>query len=321
MATEARAPGAGNPRAGNYKVRYAAEQIERRLSSVVEELTLAMQRPSWRETLGEPWLMGLSRGLDGARARLRRPFCLLVVGDFKRGKSTLINALLEHELVTTDVTPETVAITELCHGPELRAEIALTNGGRVDIDLADLPRARLDRVLENLPAEASLVRVMAPVEMLRDMMVVDSPGMGDLLWRFDRRVQSYMPEADAILHVTSALSPLSETERSFLELALRPLDLSKVLFVVNMVDSLPSADDTVRVLARITERVRAGFPDAPVFGVSALDELCRQLGEEPPRPERGEELADRFRALREHLERALMMHRDLVRTERAAQAA
>jgi GTPase SAR1 family protein len=58
---------------------------------------------------------------------------LAVVGDFKRGKSTLINALVGSEVVTTNVTPETVTINYIEHGTENKIEAVLEDGGKVDL--------------------------------------------------------------------------------------------------------------------------------------------------------------------------------------------
>lgn len=299
-------------------VRYDAETYARALQQELDALLLSLQQPAWREATGERWLAHLVRDLDGARARLRQPFVLLVVGDFKRGKSTLINALLGRALVTMDVAPETVVVTELTWGPAVRVEARLQDGGRVDLREDDLPSARLGPLLENLPGPVDVVRIEAPVDVLQGVVIVDSPGTGDLMWRFDRRVQEYLPRADAVLHVVSAISPMSDTERGFLRLALRPLDLPKVMFVVNQLDLIRAAGDIGRVVARVAESIEPLFPDSPVLGVSALHALARATGDELPRPEQAEALDAAMAELRTQLNRRVLAHRDIVRNERGA---
>ena len=198
---------------------------------------------------------------------------------------------------------------------------SLVDGGRVELREEDLPGKRLGPILENLPGPVDVVRIEAPVPWLEGISVVDSPGTGDLLWRFDRRVQEYLPRADAVLHVVSAISPLSDTERGFLRLALRPLDLAKVVFVVNQVDMVRSAIDQDRVVGRIAESVEPLFPDSPVIGVSALHALARATQEELPRPDRAEALDEAFAELRSLLDRRVLLHRDVVRNERGAHEA
>lgn len=302
-------------------VRYDAETHARRIREALDLLVLALQQPAWREATGEAWLAQFVRDVERVRTRLQQPFALLVVGDFKRGKSTLINALLGRAVVTMDVAPETVAITEVHYGPALRIEARLADGGRVALREADLPSEHLTPILENLPGPVDVIHIEAPVPMLEGLTIVDSPGMGDLLWRFDRRVAEYLPRADAVLHVVSAISPMSESERGFLKLALRPLDLAKVVFVVNMLDQVRAEEDVARVLGRVTEQLEGLFPDSPVVGVSALYELSRCTGEPVVNTGRVATLSAAFDELRALLERRVLLHRDVVRNERGAHEA
>lgn len=254
---------------------------------------------------------------DAVDERLSRPIHVVVVGEFKRGKSTLVNALLGVEAVTMDVTPETVAITELHHAEAHVGRLQLRDGGVVDLTPDDLPSDRLRPILDNLPAAVEHLVVTSPAPMLQDVVFVDTPGLGDALWRFDRQVQEWLPRADVVISVISAISPLSASERAFLTTALRPQELSKVTFVVNMVDRLPGAADTERVLRRIRDILAVEFPGAEVLGVSAVDELARAIGEEPPDPEREAELAERFARLRAIVDRQIRVDQDVIRTERA----
>lgn len=302
-------------------VRYDAETHARAILRILEQLLLGLQQPAWRESTGEAWLAHVAVDLERVRTRLGQPFALLVVGDFKRGKSTLINALLGQKLVTMDVAPETVVVTEVHYGPAVRVEARLLDGGRVDLRPDDLPSERLSPILENLPGPVDVVRIEAPAPFLDGLTIIDSPGTGDLLWRFDRRVQEYLPRADAVLHVVSAVSPLSETERGFLRLSLRPLDLAKVVFVVNQLDQMRTADDASRVVRRVADSLQDMFPDSAVLGVSALHALSRATEDELPRPERAAELDEAFEALRRELRDRVLLHRDVVRNERGAHEA
>lgn len=302
-------------------VRYDAETHARAVTAELEALLLALQQPAWREATGEDWLARFARDTTAVFARLRQPFSLLVVGDFKRGKSTLINAILGRRLVTMDIAPETVVVTELHHGPAVRVEARLADGGRVELREEDLPSGHLGPILENLPGPVDVLRIEAPIPLLEGVTIVDSPGTGDLLWRFDHRVQEYLPRADAVIHVVSAISPLSETERAFLRVSLRPLDLAKVVFVVNQIDQIRSAHDAQRVVARVAEGLLPLFPDSPVLGVSALHELARRTEDELPAPTRAAELDAAFAELRSLLDRRVLLHRDVVRNERGAHEA
>ena len=247
------------------------------------------------------------------RHRMGRPFNLVVVGEFKRGKSTLVNALLSDEIVSSDVTPETVVVQEIHQGETLAAHAVLTDGGKVTLDPSALRSSDLGALADQLPAPIHHLHITAPSEFLDGLVMTDTPGTGDLLARFDATIQAYLPQADAVIYVVSALSPLSESERSFLQLTLGPMQLAKVCFVVNMADNLPDEDAVDRVRERIEQQVQRTFPDSPTLAVSALDELMKALDEGPAVPERSEALGARFQELRDHLAESVLLNRDGVR--------
>lgn len=254
------------------------------------------------------------RSAHGAlRHRMGRPFNLVVVGEFKRGKSTLVNALLGLEIVSSDVTPETVVVQEIHHGDTVSARAVLEDGGSVQLDASKLRSDDLAELAGQLPSPVHHLHLTAPSPFLDGLVMTDTPGTGDLLARFDSAIQAYLPQADAVLYTVSALSPLSESERSFLQLTLSPMHLSKVCFVVNMADNLPDEDAVDRVETRIDQQVKQHFPDSPTIAVSALDELMKALDEGPAVPERSEALSGHFQSLRDHLSESVLLNRDGVR--------
>jgi hypothetical protein len=181
-----------------------------------------------------------------------------------------------------------------------------------------IKRPELEPLLAGIRGDVSHLDIRAPVEWLRGMCLVDTPGTGDLLERFDRQVQDYLTRADAVLFVLSPLAPLSETERAFLRLAVLSQDFGKITFVLNMLDKVR----TEREVTQVTDYLRAGvdrmFPGAVLFGVSALDELTRLKDEPRPLPERSLSLAARFDALRAHLKESIIDNRELIQIDRAS---
>ena len=173
-------------------------------------------------------------------------------------------------------------------------------------------------MLAGIRGGVSHLDVRAPVEWLRGMCLVDTPGTGDLLQRFDRQVQDYLTRADAVLFVLSPLAPLSESERAFLRLAVLSQDFGKITFVVNMLDKVRSEQDVGRVTDYLRSGVERMFPGALLFGVSALDELSRIKDEPRPLPERSLSLAARFEALRAHLKESIVDNRELIQIDRAS---
>jgi len=286
--------------------------IRAEMGGIVEELVDRFTAETTRQAVGSALVSALRGQAAQAKARLEEPFSLVVIGDFKRGKSTFINALLGTKVVTTNVVPETVTINEIEYGPELTVTAHLTDARLVSLSAEEIDSERLVPLLERLPAPVHHLRITAPVEWLRGIRVVDTPGMGDLFKRFDETVLNYLGQADAVCYLVSTLSPLSETEQAFLRMSLQPQDFPKALVLVNMLDSLESDEETDRLLAAIREKVAHYLPQARVYGISALDEFCRLTAHPRPAPERASTLESHFAAVRETLQTSVLLNRDWI---------
>jgi GTP-binding protein EngB required for normal cell division len=187
----------------------------------------------------------LTRVLAEARSQLDQGFLLVVVGEFNSGKSAFINGLLGLALLEEGVTPTTSRIGQLVHGDE---------------------RARR---LEPDGVET----IAAPVEILRTVTIVDTPGTNAVLREHEALTRRFVPRAELVIFLTSADRPFSESERAFLE-ALREWG-KKVVVVVNKADLLESEADRERVIAFVREQAAATIGTRPeVFALSAR--LARQ---------------------------------------------
>lgn len=145
-------------------------------------------------------------------------FNLTVVGQFKRGKSSLMNAIMGRDLLPTGLLPLTSAITTLCYGPSER--VVLRRKGwalQPEIPLSELPQYVTER--GNPGNEKGLLeaRVELPVPFLRrGLHFVDTPGVGSAKLENTQTTYEFLPQADAVIFVTSVEAPLSEAEEVFL---------------------------------------------------------------------------------------------------------
>ncbi len=168
-------------------------------------------------------------------------FLLVVVGEFNAGKSAFINALLDRQLLAEGVTPTTAKIHLLSWGE--------TEG-----------HGAVDAVTE---------RVTAPVEILRQLSLVDTPGTNALDRSHEALTTHYVPRADLVFFVTSADRPFSESERLFLE-RIREWG-KKVVVAVNKIDILRSPGEISEVLNWVRSNGMRLLGATPVvFPVSAL---------------------------------------------------
>jgi GTP-binding protein EngB required for normal cell division len=197
-------------------------------------------------------------------------FTLAVLGQFKRGKSSLMNAIIGRELLPTGVLPLTSAITVLKYGPEERLEIRHDGLSFPE----ELPVAALPEYVTEKGNPANQKKVKAaclelPVPFLRrGIEFVDTPGVGSALTANTELTYGFLPECDAVLFVTSVDTPLTSLELEFLKKIREYVD--KIFFVLNKTD-LVADGEKVEILEFVTKIIRSqmGCDVVKVFPVSA----------------------------------------------------
>lgn len=292
------------------------EKASEEIQLILDDLMNIKNDFKIKQALGGNFVAKLQQRGSELRKRLSDDFSVVVIGDFKRGKSTFINALLKEELVTTNVTPETVTINRVSYGGEYSVEAVLKDNRRMKLEKEQMARENLDKLLERLPCEVEYVDIKVPLPELEGMRIVDTPGVGDLLKQFDNQVKDYLIYADAVIYMVSALSPLSDTEQTFLRAALVPQEFSKLIIVVNMLDCLEDEGETSRILDRIQTKASQIFPNTSVYGISALDEFCRLKGLKRPNENLSGLLEENFLKMRTGLEESLMTKHEMIQLQR-----
>jgi GTP-binding protein EngB required for normal cell division len=197
-------------------------------------------------------------------------FLLVVAGEYNAGKSTFINALLGDAVFAMGDLPTTRAISILRHGPAGPPE----------------------------PAGEHTLVYRYPLDVLRDLEIVDTPGTNSIERMEEEITRGFVPRADLVLFVTSLLQPLTASELGFLS-HIREWG-KKVIFVVNGVDRRNSDAQLDRVREYLVREVTSRLGgDAPAtYFVSALRALEARTaeGEAPPVDPR-----DEFPALERYL--------------------
>lgn len=207
--------------------------------------------------------------LDRLRDKVRgQAFNLVVCGEFKRGKSSVVNALLGAEVLPTAVVPLTSVVTLLMHADTPHAEVVFDSGECRTVSLAALP----DYVTERgNPGNAKGVREVAvgwPAPWLaQGLRLVDTPGIGSVHQHNTEVTRRYLPEADAVIFVASVDQPLSRHELDFLA-EIRG-HAGKLFCLLNKIDHLNDAElaESTGFAAQVLQQALGG--DVPVFPVSA----------------------------------------------------
>jgi GTP-binding protein EngB required for normal cell division len=165
-------------------------------------------------------------------------FNLVVVGQFKRGKSSLMNAVIGRDLLPTGLLPLTSAITTLCYGPQ--EKVILKRAGWTldhEITFPELAEYVTEQGNPGNVKGVIEVRIELPVPFLRrGLYFVDTPGIGSTHSENTATTYSFLPKTDAVIFVTSVEAPLSEAEEAFLQDVRQYA--RRLFIVVNKVDLL-----------------------------------------------------------------------------------
>jgi len=213
---------------------------------------------------------------------------LAVVGQFKRGKSTLLNALLGERVLPSAVTPLTAIATFLRNGssPKMISEDAQGRREEMNPNSADELRSLLEaRVTEdgNPQNRLSLTRVEIeyPLPLLAaGIVLIDTPGVGSTYRHNTETAKATLPECDAALFVVSPDPPITAIEIDYLK-ELRAV-AATIVVVLNKID-LVDGSDRARSEAFLRTAVKEALGDINVsyFSVSARSALDGKLQHDP----------------------------------------
>ncbi|MBR1750348.1 MAG: dynamin family protein [Ruminococcus sp.] len=266
--------------------------------------------------LGTEFIDSLREWDELIEKRSNEPFTLVIMGEFKRGKSTIINALLGKELAPTNVSPETYTINEISYGRVPGVEAVFENGKRMRLTMRDATRERLEARMKFFPGKIDHLDIKDNSAILKEMRIVDTPGLSDLD-DLDRQVTDYIVNADAVMYATSALLPFSESEQVFLGSHIQPQRFGMLYILVNMIDALNGMEDVEKIMDRFEGIAAEIVPNAFVYGISGFDELARKMGAKRPADKGTREFYEsQFFKFELSLKRDIMMQKDIIRTKR-----
>ncbi|HUH78940.1 MAG TPA: dynamin family protein [Methanoregula sp.] len=219
-----------------------------------------------------------ARRLDELEKRLSQGrFYLAVLGQVKRGKSTLLNALLGEDVLPSSVVPLTAIPTFIEFGEHRMLRVRY-NDDRPDTVMKGEPAQWLNKQLMAYVTEDAnpknvkgvlQVEITHPAAILRDVVLIDTPGIGSTYRHNTEATMNFLPQCDAALFVVSADPPITEVELAFLrEIKSR---VARLFFVLNKADYLTDGElvTALGFYRNVLTREAGVDPSAPVFPVSA----------------------------------------------------
>lgn len=200
-------------------------------------------------------------------------FFVACVGQFKRGKSTLIGALIGESILPTGFVPVTAVPTVIRYGSAKCARIRSKDGGWLEIALPDLELyVSEEHNPENIKGVVG-AEVFVPSPLLATgMCLVDTPGLGSVFSGNTATTQAFIPHIDAALVVTGSDPPLAGEELALVESVGK--HVNHLIVVLNKADKASDAERAAAVAftLRLLHK-RLQHPLELVFEVSAVEQL------------------------------------------------
>lgn len=200
-------------------------------------------------------------------------FYVACVGQFKRGKSTLLNALVGREVVPTGYVPVTAVPTVIRFGDEVHARVRMRDGSWREVAMPDLKEyVTEERNPENRKGvDGAEVFVPSPL-LSSGMCFVDTPGLGSVFTGNTATTQAFIPHIDAALVVVGADPPIAGEELALVETVGK--QVQDLILVINKADrtSDPERAAAVQFTRQVLEK-KLHRPMGEVFQVSAAERM------------------------------------------------
>ena len=204
------------------------------------------------------------------------PVCILVCGEFKRGKSTFVNALIGRNLCATDTDICTSVVSVIKYSPTetvVRHHGDFANPKSEKISLDDLERYTVGTAEEI--DNTIYVEIGLPLQVLKDgLTIIDTPGVGGLDPRHASLTNFFIPKADIALFMTDVNEPMTTTELKYLKDKVLPY-AKQTAIIVNKSDLKDAAsveDFRQDTISKVASFAQISKDDIHTISVSSASE-------------------------------------------------
>ncbi len=194
----------------------------------------------------------LANTVSELRNRIKEPFMFVIVGEVKAGKSSFINALLAtgKEICKVAPQPMTDTIQQIIYGEK-------------------------EEIIELNPY---LKRIHQPVDILKEIAIVDTPGTNAIVEHHQEITERFIPASDLIVFVFESKNPYRQSAWSFFDFIHSEWH-KKIIFVLQQKDLMNEADLQVNIDGVKEYAAKKGIDQPNVFAVSAKDEIEGKIEE------------------------------------------
>lgn len=236
----------------------------------VAEVNTALTQMS--KLCGQLELEESRKAVEDSRHKLTsHKFSVGIMGEFKRGKSTVINALLGREIMPADILPCSATMNRVTYDLQPHAQVIKNDGSVIGIPVDEIADY-VTKINDENARRAEMVDeaiVYYPCQFCQNGVdIVDTPGLNDDE-RMDKISEEIIPKLDAVIMVIVPGAPFSKSEAEFVRNKLMGSDLGRLMFLVNKIDTI-RPKDRERAVEDIKKRIQT----------TVLDKMAEIYGEE-----------------------------------------
>lgn len=206
-----------------------------------------------------------STTLKNLTQSIQEPMKIAIIGQFSSGKSTFLNALLGQEILPSGITPITAKICHIVYGNDYTLEIHYKNG-----NIATKPLHYMSEVSEDQNAKIAFYKLYAPLELLKSMSFLDTPGFNSQNQSDTDTTNAVLESVDGIIWLALIDNVGKQSEREIITTHIKRY-ASKSLCVLNQKDRLKNEDEIHTSLEYAKKAFSGLFED--IIAISAKNAL------------------------------------------------
>ena len=229
------------------------------LPEALESLLIRIQ-----EICDQFHILSLKRQLEACSHLLHQDQLIdvAILGQFKAGKSSLLNSLIGKPILPIGVIPVTTTITRLQYGKKERAVVYHFDGQQEEVEIAAIDEFTSEAKNPANQKNVEMVDVELPsLEKYRGLRLVDTPGLGSIFKYHMETSENWLPEVGTALLAISSDRPLAENDLQLIRDLRR--HTPKIVLLLTKADLL-SAEQQKEVLhffrAALHKELHEGFP-------------------------------------------------------------
>ena len=224
-----------------------------------------------KEIVSIPECESAQNDIDNIIENINSPLLVMVMGEFSRGKSTFINALVEQSITEVGATPTTAVITKLSYGAEDKITVFMRDGSAKSYDADRFVTLTTENGEEadRLHEEIDYVERKLPIAILKSMSIIDSPGLNSIKAVHEETTKKFMDKSDMVIWLFDAKTPGRGTEIDAMK---RINPRLSPLVLVNKIDAIDEdeGDSPEKILAKIERDLSNNKLDyQKIIGISA----------------------------------------------------